>query len=149
MIRVTEFQNIKPLHGQRNVSSNCLLEDNKLNMKFAVFLVLLSVCLVSSVKITNWGNVHGRTLGTENVVVKSSMLQVKTHQFTYPRVSWLRIHCPNDAWLIHLHYYRARDDSSSMEFSTWTTRATQFPLNSLKVSNSSGNQIPAFLTVNI
>lgn len=59
-------------------------------MKFSVFVVLscLCICLNSakSVTITNWGNVNGRTLGTENVVVESSFLQIKTYNVIYPKV---------------------------------------------------------------
>lgn len=58
-------------------------------MKFVVFVFLscLAVCF-ASVKVTNWGNVNARTMGTENVLVSSSFMQVKTHTFTYPKVSW-------------------------------------------------------------
>lgn len=66
-------------------------------MKFAVFLVLscLCICLGNSVRVTDWGNVNARTLGTENVIVKSSILQVKTYLLAYPKVrlfeTWLLI----------------------------------------------------------
>lgn len=58
-------------------------------MKFALFLVLscLGVCFVNSMTVTSWGNTNARTLGTENVIVKSSILRVKTHTFTYPKVN--------------------------------------------------------------
>ncbi|XP_055306309.1 uncharacterized protein LOC129570644 [Sitodiplosis mosellana] len=58
-------------------------------MKFAVFVILacLSVALVNTAnppKITTWGQVTSRTLGTKNVVATSSILQIKTFKFTFP-----------------------------------------------------------------
>lgn len=41
---------------------------------------------MSSVSVTDWGNVNARTLGTENVVIESSILGVKKYLLTYPKV---------------------------------------------------------------
>lgn len=60
-------------------------------MKFAVFAIwtCLCICLVRSKTITNYGNVTGRLLGSENVVVESSFMKVKNYTFTFPKVSEL------------------------------------------------------------
>lgn len=63
----------------------CVIE-----MRIALFVVLSCVCIcfVHCVTITNWGNVHTRSIGAERVVEKSSWLRVKTHTFSYPKVDF-------------------------------------------------------------
>lgn len=67
-------------------------------MKITVFVVLscLCICYVHAVSITNWGNVHGRSAGTEKVFVKSSSKRIKTHTFTYPRVNGMTVFQPSN-----------------------------------------------------
>lgn len=77
-------------------------------MKFAVFVLLacLSVAFVSTAnppKITTWGQITTRTLGTKNVVVASSFLQVKTYKFTFPEVS--------DCWKMKKFFSLKHDDA--------------------------------------
>lgn len=60
-------------------------------MKFAVFAIVLclSVCCLDAKgppRVTTWGQVSTRTLGTKNVIVASSMLQVKKYILSYPEV---------------------------------------------------------------
>lgn len=57
-------------------------------MKFALFLIISCLCIYS-VKlevVTTWGNVNTREIGTETAVVSSTVLQVKTYKFTFPKV---------------------------------------------------------------
>lgn len=57
-------------------------------MKFAVFLIISCLCIysVKSDVVTTWGNVNTREIGTETAVVSSTVLQVKTYKFTFPKV---------------------------------------------------------------
>lgn len=59
-------------------------------MKFAAFVLLscMCICLANSkgIKEQTWGNVYGNVFGTQNIVVESAMLTVRTHTFTYPKV---------------------------------------------------------------
>lgn len=56
-------------------------------MKFIVFVALcLSICAISTGKNateTNWGNVYGRVITSNNIVVTSSFMQIKTHKLNY------------------------------------------------------------------
>lgn len=119
-------------------------------MKFAVFVVLscLCICLANSLTVTSWGNINARTLGTKNVVVKSSMMQVKTFKFTYPEVDKkiIRIHINYFStifwgfkWnkekdllkcLMLFLFYSNRHRSLSKASNIWTTNRTQFQCNS-------------------
>lgn len=62
-------------------------------MKFALFLIVSCVCIYSvhSEVITTWGNVNAREVGSERAVVGSTILQVKTHKITFPKVFLLKI----------------------------------------------------------
>lgn len=57
-------------------------------MKFVVFLVLSCLCIygANAEKVTNWGKVLGRDMGSEYVVVSSSILEVITFDLTFPKV---------------------------------------------------------------
>ncbi|XP_031636684.1 uncharacterized protein LOC116349416 [Contarinia nasturtii] len=58
-------------------------------MKLSVFLILSCLCIYAScVKEQVWGDTshNVREIGTETVVVPSTMLQVKTHVLHFPRV---------------------------------------------------------------
>lgn len=57
-------------------------------MKCIVFLTLagLAITAVSSEKMVSWGNINAREIGTENVVVPSTMFQVKTYNINFPKV---------------------------------------------------------------
>lgn len=56
-------------------------------MKFAVFIALcLCICLANAgnqPKVSSWGKINGRVIGTENVVVTSSIWQVKTYHLNF------------------------------------------------------------------
>lgn len=58
-------------------------------MKYtAVFLIFLClfVSAAFAVQVTTWGNVNGKEVGSENVVVPSTILKVKTYELTFPKV---------------------------------------------------------------
>lgn len=58
-------------------------------MKFAVVVALL-LCVyavnANTPSETNYGNVHGRIIGSEGVTVESSMFKVKTYFLEFPKV---------------------------------------------------------------
>lgn len=66
--------------------------EKSFKMKFEVLLVLacVSVCCVNSATNYTWGRVTNRTLGTKNIVIPSTIFQVKNYTFTYPGVSWIK-----------------------------------------------------------
>lgn len=67
--------------------------DFLVGMRIALFVVLSCVCIcfVHCVTITNWGNVHKKSIGAVKVFEKSSWFRVKTHTFTYPNVSFFSL----------------------------------------------------------
>lgn len=63
-----------------------------IKMKFAAFLIVSCLCVYAScAKETVWGNTNPNTgirdIGTENINLPSTIWTVKTHKFTFPRVS--------------------------------------------------------------
>lgn len=68
-----------------------------IKMKFAAFLIVSCLCVYAScAKETVWGNTNPNTgirdIGTENINVPSTIWTVKTHKFTFPRVSQGKFH---------------------------------------------------------
>lgn len=59
-------------------------------MKYTAVFVILSCLFASAIcaseRVTTWGNVNGKEVGSENVVVPSTILKVKTYEFTFPKV---------------------------------------------------------------
>lgn len=62
---------------------------NKVKMKYtAVFVIFCFIgAAVCAERVTTWGNVYGKEVGSENVVVPSTIFKVKTYEFTFPKVS--------------------------------------------------------------
>lgn len=61
----------------------------KIKMKCTAVFVILS-CLFASAafakQVTTWGEVNGQEIGFQHVIVPSTIFQVKTYEFTFPKV---------------------------------------------------------------
>lgn len=73
------------------VDSTLSFETKLSKMKFVVcaVLLLLSVCIVTSVNVSTWGRISNRTMGTTRVEVRGTRFQVKNYTLTYPQVNWV------------------------------------------------------------
>lgn len=58
-------------------------------MKLAVLLIVWCLCIYAecaSEKTTIWGNVNAKEVGSETVIVPSTIFMVQTHTLTFPKV---------------------------------------------------------------
>lgn len=66
------------------------IKKNKIKIKMKYTAVFVIFCLIGAAvcaeRITTWGNVYGKEVGSENVVVPSTIFKVKTYDFTFPKV---------------------------------------------------------------
>lgn len=92
----------------------------------------MGLCFASALTVTTWGNVNARTLGTETVSVKSSILRVKEYTLNYPKVKKLKLlsakeNIENNNFVIFSRDFNFSNhqDSQSLAFDTWTTNHTQ------------------------